>query len=118
MIGGSGERKLLRLVARYADASNMFAGPQIGPDALAHKYEILAAHCTREGADPDRIARTVLWVGPVTPDAAGGAAFVEQLRPYAAIGVEQVHVMPMTGDPVAFVEGLAAHVVPALDVLD
>lgn len=118
MIGGSGERKLLRLVARYADASNMFAGPQIGPDALAHKYEILAAHCTREGTDPDRIARTVLWVGPVTPDAAGGAAFVEQLRPYAAIGVEQVHVMPMTGDPVAFVEGLAAHVVPALDVLD
>jgi F420-dependent oxidoreductase-like protein len=114
MIGGSGEKRLLRLVARYADASNMFAGPQIGPDALERKYEILTAHCAREGTDPDHIARTVLWIAPVTPDAAGGAAFVEQMRAYAAIGVEQVHVMPMTGDPVAFVEGLGAHVVGGL----
>jgi F420-dependent oxidoreductase-like protein len=114
MIGGSGERKLLRLVARYADASNMFAGPQIGADALQHKYEVLAAHCAAEGTDPARIARTVLWIAPVIPDAAGGAAFVEQLRPYAAIGIEQVHVMPLVDDPVPFAEGLAAHVVPRL----
>ena len=77
----------------------------------------LAAHCAAEGTDPGRIARTVLWIAPVIPDAAGGAAFVEQLRPYAAIGVEQVHVMPLSGDPVPFAEGLAAHVVPALDGL-
>ncbi len=117
MIGGSGEKRLLRLVARYGDASNMFAGPQIGPDALARKYDILAAHCAREGTDPDRIAKTVLWIAPVTPDAAGGAAFVEQMRAYAAIGVAQVHVMPFTGDPVAFVDGLGAHVVDGLEGL-
>jgi len=114
MIGGSGAKRLLRLVARYADASNMFAGPQISASALADRYDILAAHCAREGTDFARIAKTVLWVAPVEPGADGGAAFVEQLRPLARIGVEQVHVMPFLMDPVDFITGLGEHVIPAL----
>jgi F420-dependent oxidoreductase-like protein len=114
MIGGSGEKRLLRLVAKYADATNMFAGPQISADAVAAKYEVLAAHCAREGTDYGRIAKTVLWVAPVPAGADGAAAFVEQLRPYAEIGVEQVHVMPFLADPVAFVDALGEHVVGAL----
>ena len=51
MVGGSGEKKTLRLVARYADACNIFAGPQIGPGELARKLDVLAAHCDREGTD-------------------------------------------------------------------
>ena len=39
MIGGGGERKTLRLVAQYADATNVFGGPT----AIAHKYEVLRA---------------------------------------------------------------------------
>jgi len=114
MIGGSGEKKTLRLVARYADATNVFAGPQIGTDEVKHKFDVLAAHCAREGTDYAAIAKTILWVVPVTPDAAGGAAFIEAMRDYAAIGVEQVHVMPFGADPVAFVEGLGSHVVGGL----
>ena len=64
MIGGSGEKRMLRLVARYADASNMFAGPQIGPRRVAHKYDILAAHCAREGTDSRPHRKTVLWIAP------------------------------------------------------
>src|SRR5262244_2844100 len=46
MIGGGGERKTLRLVAKYADACNLFAGPD-----LPRKLEILREHCEREGRD-------------------------------------------------------------------
>jgi len=117
MVGGSGEKKTLRLVARYADACNIFAGPQIGPDELARKLDVLAAHCAREGTDFGAIAKTVLWIAPVTPDAAGGAAFVAAMRAYAGLGVEQVHVMPFGADPVAFIAGLGAHAVEGLTAL-
>src|SRR6266487_4299921 len=43
LIGGSGERKTLRLVAQYADACNIFGG---GPD-LAHKLDVLREHCAK-----------------------------------------------------------------------
>lgn len=117
MVGGSGERKTLRLVARYADACNIFAGPQIGPRELARKLDVLAAHCDREGTDLGAIAKTVLWIAPVTPDDAGGAEFVAAMREYADLGVEQVHVMPFGADPVTFIEGLGAHVVGGLTAL-
>jgi F420-dependent oxidoreductase-like protein len=117
MVGGSGEKKTLRLVARYADACNIFAGPQIGPGELARKLDVLAAHCDREGTDLGAIAKTVLWIAPVTPDDAGGAEFVAAMREYADLGVEQVHVMPFGADPVTFIEGLGAHVVGGLTAL-
>src|SRR5262249_35560760 len=41
MIGGGGEQKTLRLVAQYADATNVFGGPV----QLHHKYEVLRGHC-------------------------------------------------------------------------
>jgi alkanesulfonate monooxygenase SsuD/methylene tetrahydromethanopterin reductase-like flavin-dependent oxidoreductase (luciferase family) len=46
MIGGGGERKTLRLVARYAQACNLFPGPD-----LAHKLDVLRSHCEAEGRD-------------------------------------------------------------------
>src|SRR5580692_10446869 len=55
MIGGSGERKTLRLVARYADACNMFLGPD-----MARKLDVLRAHCDAEGRDYDEISKTCL----------------------------------------------------------
>ena len=55
MIGGGGERKTLRIVAEYADIWNVFGLP----DVLAHKDEILRAHCADVGRDPAAIERTV-----------------------------------------------------------
>ena len=117
MIGGAGEKKTLRLVARYGDACNLFARPDTGPAAVKSKLAVLAAHCVREGTDYDRIRKTILWTGSLEPTAAGGAAFAEQMRPYAEIGIEEVHVMPSTTDPVAFVDGLGDHVVPQISGL-
>ena len=56
MIGGGGEKKTLRLVAQYADATNVFGGPE----AIAHKYEILREHCAAIGRNFDEIERSNL----------------------------------------------------------
>jgi alkanesulfonate monooxygenase SsuD/methylene tetrahydromethanopterin reductase-like flavin-dependent oxidoreductase (luciferase family) len=53
LIGGGGERKTLRLVARYAQACNLFESPR-----LPHKLEVLRAHCEREGRNYDEIEKT------------------------------------------------------------
>ncbi len=56
MIGGGGEKKTLRLVAQYADATNVFGGPE----AIAHKYEVLREHCEAVGRNYDEIERSNL----------------------------------------------------------
>lgn len=117
MIGGGGEKKTLRLVARYGDACNLFAGPQIPAEQVKAKLAILAEHCEREGTDYARLRKTVLWTGPLNPDATGGRAFTEQLAPFAEVGVDEVHVMPFGPDPVAFVRGLGEHVISDLSTL-
>src|ERR1700723_4306158 len=54
LIGGAGEKKTLRLVARYADACNIFDSPEV-----ARKLEVLREHCAREGRDYAEIEKTV-----------------------------------------------------------
>ena len=56
MIGGGGEKKTLRLVAQYADATNVFGGPE----AIAHKYAVLREHCAAVGRNYDEIERSNL----------------------------------------------------------
>ena len=56
MIGGGGERKTLRLAAQYGDASNVFGGPT----QIAHKWEVLRAHCEALGRPFDEIERSTL----------------------------------------------------------
>jgi F420-dependent oxidoreductase-like protein len=57
MIGGGGERKTLRFVARYAQACNLFPGPD-----LARKLDVLRAHCEAEGRDYDDIQKTCYFI--------------------------------------------------------
>jgi alkanesulfonate monooxygenase SsuD/methylene tetrahydromethanopterin reductase-like flavin-dependent oxidoreductase (luciferase family) len=56
MVGGGGERKTLRLVAQYGDATNVFGGPV----QIAHKYEVLREHCEAVGRPYDEIERSTL----------------------------------------------------------
>lgn len=56
LIGGSGERKTLRMVAQYADACNVFGEPS----AVRHLMDVLDGHCERLGRDPASICRTRL----------------------------------------------------------
>lgn len=115
MVGGMGERKTLRLVARYADACNLFADPADAA-ATAAKLDVLREHCRTEGTSYDRLRKTIACPAPADP-ATDGAAFVEQMRAFADIGIDQVHVMPSSNDPAAFVRALGDHVVPGLHAL-
>ncbi|UIJ35685.1 LLM class F420-dependent oxidoreductase [Allobranchiibius sp. GilTou73] len=57
MLGGSGEKKTLRMVAQYADACNIF---DLGPEGVRAKYDVLAAHCERLGRPYEDITKTVI----------------------------------------------------------
>lgn len=56
LVGGSGERRTLRLAARYADACNVFGEP----DVVRHKIEVLRAHCRDADRDPEEVQVTHL----------------------------------------------------------
>lgn len=107
LIGGSGERKTLRLVARYADACNLFAS---SPDEVAHKLAVLEEHCATEDRNPAEIDRTILaMVNPLDdPD-----GFITTMADYAALGITTVEVMPI-GDPIAYTGQVIERIVPAL----
>ena len=75
---------------------------------------MLREWCDQESRPYDDIRRTVLWNAPVGTEPADAAAFVEQVRALADVGVDEVHVMPLQGDPVGFVRSLGEHVVPEL----
>jgi F420-dependent oxidoreductase-like protein len=103
LIGGGGEKKTLRLVARYADACNLFA---VEPAALRQKLDILKAHCDTEGRDYDTITKTVAF-GP--GQVADVDAFLARLEEYAELGFTEIQVMP-DRDPVDYTAWLAEHV--------
>lgn len=105
MIGGSGERKTLRLVATYADACNLFANPDIGPERVAAKLGVLDRHCADVGRDPGEVRRTILWSGRDPGDDPAG--FAEAMRAYADLGVAEVHVMHLADEPVDFLRRMA-----------
>jgi F420-dependent oxidoreductase-like protein len=106
-IGGSGEKKTLRLVARYADACNLFA---ISPEEVAHKLDVLERHCADEQRDPATIKKTILAMGNPLTDV---EAFIEQMDAYAALGITDVDLMP-EGDPVAYTTEVCERIVPRL----
>jgi alkanesulfonate monooxygenase len=86
LIGGGGEKKTLRLVAQYAQACNLVAGPE-----LEHKLDVLRGHCEAVGRDYDEIEKTVMM--PLDPGPRGENidALLEQLRALAALGVSHAH---------------------------
>lgn len=106
MVGGSGERKTLRLVARYADACNLFA---TDPAGVAHKLEVLDRHCGDVGRDPSEIMRTM-----ITGDDPFDPGFLAQMEEYAALGIEQVAIGPNDPDPVGWVTRVCEDVLPRL----
>jgi alkanesulfonate monooxygenase SsuD/methylene tetrahydromethanopterin reductase-like flavin-dependent oxidoreductase (luciferase family) len=106
LIGGGGEKKTLQLVARYAQACNLFPGPD-----LQHKLEVLREHCAAEGRDYDDIQKTVYYVFDISQ---GTQKVLDDLGQYAELGftlalgqVQDVHtITPL--------ETLANDVIPQL----
>jgi F420-dependent oxidoreductase-like protein len=83
MIGGGGERKTLRLAAKYADACNVFNTPE-----LEHKLDVLRQHCDNEGRDYDTITKTVYYVIDVGRDGEKTQAVIEELGRLHGLGIQ------------------------------
>src|SRR5581483_417892 len=105
-IGGGGERRTLQLVARYADACNLFAS---SPDEVAHKLDMLRRHCDDEGRDYQDITKTALYVGPSVLGSTD--QFLTSAEQYAKLGITELEVMP-DRHPAEFASQLAERVVP------
>jgi len=80
MIGGGGERKTLRLVARYADACNVFAGRD-----EARKLDVLRQHCEAVGRDYDTIYKTVYYAFNTS---LGAQRIIDDLGTLAGLGFD------------------------------
>lgn len=85
MIAGDGERKTLRLVARYADACSLRPGPEI-----PRKLEVLRRHCESEGRDYDSIEKTCAFAFDVGEDGSKTDELIGRLRWLAGMGIETV----------------------------
>jgi F420-dependent oxidoreductase-like protein len=107
LIGGNGEQKTLRLVARYGDACNVMVST---PADAARKFDVLLEHCRREGRDPSSISRTITYVGDPFADVDGFVACCEE---FAALGADEVVLMARQ-NPVADVRRVADEILPRL----
>ncbi|MEG8178255.1 LLM class F420-dependent oxidoreductase [Nocardia terpenica] len=110
LIGGGGEKKTLRLVARYADVWNCTAA---SPEELAHKIGVLDRHCADIGRDPAEIRRTAPISSDPSTDLDG---FLRTAEQYAKLGIDLVNAFPAPPhpDPVGFISHLGDEVIPRL----
>jgi F420-dependent oxidoreductase-like protein len=111
MIGGMGEKKTLRLLAKYGDACNFFADDN--PETVAHKIDVLRRRCEEVGRDPAEIHKTITYRSDAVRS--GDAdRFVAEVEPYAALGVDTVILPVYPGDVAGWVDQLCAPAVPKL----
>ena len=108
LIGGGGEKKTLKLVARYGDACNLFA---LGVDAVKGKLDVLRAHCEAEGRDYDSIKKTLNGAGDPRDDIDG---FLREMEQYAALGISLIDLRNIPPDPEQVVTELGEQLVPRL----
>jgi F420-dependent oxidoreductase-like protein len=112
MIGGGGEKKTLRLVAKYGDACNLHMTPDI-----PHKLDVLKTHCEVEHRSYDEIEKTVLMNLNLQRDKPRWNQVVEeaigQFEEFANLGIDQIILaLPNVTDPHAF-DALEAYLTPA-----
>ncbi|MDA8309307.1 MAG: LLM class F420-dependent oxidoreductase [Actinomycetota bacterium] len=86
LIGGSGEKKTLRLVARYAQACNLW-----NDEHLAHRLDVLREHCEREGRPYEDIEKTVSYRFDLGERGEHVDEILEDLGRLAGLGIEVAH---------------------------
>ena len=109
LIGGSGEKKTLRLVARYAQACNLFGGPD-----LPHKLDVLRAHCEAEGRPYDDVQKTVVYNFDVGKKGERVDKTIEDLQNLAAMGIQVAHGGVKNVSELAPIEVIGKEVIPAV----
>jgi F420-dependent oxidoreductase-like protein len=113
LVGGSGERRTLALVAKYADACNLFGDVA----TIRHKLEVLERHCEAIGRDPASITKTrlgglVIAATPAEADRKG-----REMAAARGMDEERYRGYVIAGDPDGVTEQVAAYLDAGLDGL-
>jgi F420-dependent oxidoreductase-like protein len=109
LIGGGGEQKTLRLVAQYAQACNLFPGPE-----LAHKLDVLRGHCERLGRDYADIEKTAVYSFDVGADGERVEQTLDELKAMADLGIQVAHGRVEGVQDIRPIEIIGEKVVPAV----
>lgn len=114
LIGGSGEKKTLRLVAQYGDLCNFFYGGDVAP--VQQKLDVLKRHCDDVGRDYAAIEKTVLYSARI-----GAGQTIDELlgeaRKLAAIGIDHLIINLSTDYTIQPIETMGTQLLPALRAL-
>ncbi|HEY6711119.1 MAG TPA: LLM class F420-dependent oxidoreductase [Rubrobacter sp.] len=109
MIAGDGERKTLRLVARYADACSLRPSPEI-----PRKLDVLRRHCEKEGRDYDQIEKTCAFGFDVGENGEKVGELIGQLRWLSDMGIETVIGVVPNVDRIEPLEIIGRKIVPVV----
>jgi F420-dependent oxidoreductase-like protein len=112
LIGGSGEKKTLKLVAKYADACNIMA---YNLDETGHKLDVLREHCVTEGRDYDEIEKTAQTRYDLGENGENVNQVIENLHAVAELGFSQVHGSLLRVSKPGQLDLLAERVIPAVE---
>ena len=112
LIGGAGEKKTLKLVARYADACNIAA---YNLDETARKLDVLRQHCVNEGRAYDEIEKTAQTRYDLGENGENVNQLIEQLHRVAELGYSQVHGSLLRVSKPGQLDLLAEKVIPAVE---
>jgi len=108
LIGGAGEQKTLRLVARYGDACNLFPTPEI-----PRKLDVLRAHCDAAGRDYASIEKTSMYMWDPGDDY-DVAPVIQALRWLASMGIQHTFIAVATPYALKPLELIAERIIPAV----
>lgn len=111
LIGGSGEQKTLKLVARYADACNVRGTDTEDTERL---FGVLQEHCQGEGREYHAIEKTIVTRFDPGPKGERAEHEVERLARFAAIGAQAALGSLVGGEDPRVMEVMAAKAIPAL----
>ncbi|MBV9230096.1 MAG: LLM class F420-dependent oxidoreductase [Chloroflexi bacterium] len=123
LIGGTGERKTLRLVARYADAWNIPNVPVLDDEQIKRKLAVMQEHCQAIGRPYEQIEKSILETMHVSRDGRPGtvtpSAAVERCAFLASLGIDQV-ILCMFSEyyDLETFDLLATEVIPAVEKIE
>src|SRR5580658_583642 len=112
LIGGAGEKKTLKLVARHADACNIAAYEL---SETARKLDVLRQHCVNEGRDYDEIEKTAQTRYDLGENGENVNRTIEYLHGIAELGFSQVHGSLLGVSKPGQLDLLAEKVIPAVE---
>ncbi|HEY7535066.1 MAG TPA: LLM class F420-dependent oxidoreductase [Thermodesulfobacteriota bacterium] len=114
LVGGSGEKKILRLVAKYADACNLFGPPFGGNDEIARKLDVLKHHCDDIARPYDEIERTALGMVNLGTGGMSVPDVIDMCHGLADVGIEHFIFSMPNSHEITPIEVIGRQVIPAV----